>query len=100
MITEQELELAVQLNKDIRDLKVLIAKLEETKISRNVGMNSGISIEGNKVEVNDYTQHLLQKFKDDVVYVHKVELKELKQRYSDIIETPGETLRRILEEDG
>ena len=36
MITEQELELAIQLNKDIRELKITIVKLEEAKIAHRV----------------------------------------------------------------
>ncbi len=100
MITEQELALALELNKQIRDLKVLLAKLEETKISRSASTNDAISIDGHKIEVDDYSQNLLEKFKEDVIHVHRLKLKDLQDKYADIIESPTQTLRRIIEEDG
>lgn len=100
MITEQELELALQLMKEIKDLKIILAKFEESKVSRNTAMNCGISIDASKIEVDDYTQHLLQKFKDDIVNVHKIKLQELRASYSEIIESAEETLIRIVKENG
>lgn len=100
MISEHELELALQLQKEIRDLKLIIVKLEEAKVSRNQSMNSGISVDSNKIEVDDYTQNLLQKFKDDLVHVHKVKLQDLIDRYAEIIESPEDALVRIIRNDG
>ena len=100
MITEQELELALALQKEIRDLNVLIAKLEESKVSRSDVINTTINMGNSKIEVSDYTQHILQKFKDDIVCVHKIQLKDLKVKYAEIIESPDDTLIRILEENG
>ena len=68
MITEHELELATELNGKIKELKILIAKLEATKISRGSSSSmNGISMDGNKIVVNSHTLNLLQKFKDDIV---------------------------------
>ena len=100
MITEQELELALELNKEIKDLKLLIVKLEESKVSRNTTMNSGVTLDGCKIEVDDYTQNMLQQFKEDLVHVHRVKLQELKKKYSEIIESPEDTLIRIVRENG
>ena len=100
MITEQELELALELKDEIKALKEKIAKLEGATISSNTQLNSGISIDGIKVNVNAYTRDLLIKFKDDAVEAHRAQLEELSKRYKEIIESPADTLRRILEEDG
>ena len=96
MISEEELELALELQKDIRELKILIVKLEEARISRNQTINAGISIDGCKMDVDGYTQNIIQKFKDDMVHVHKVRLQDLKDRYDEIIESPEDALIRIV----
>ena len=100
MITESELELALTLQKEIKDLRVFIAKIDDAKVSSVAGINSGIGIDGNRVEVDSYTKTLLQKFKDDVVHVHKVKLQDMEDRYSEIIESPGDALMRIVRENG
>ena len=47
--------------KEIKDLKIFIAKLEEAKISTSQAMNSSVCIDNCKIEVDHYTQNLLQK---------------------------------------
>jgi hypothetical protein len=100
MITEQELEMALDLNKEVKELKILIVKLEESKVSRNATLSVGITVEGCRIEVNDYTQNILTKLRDDLIHAHKVKLQELKNKYAEIIESPEDTLMRIVKEDG
>lgn len=98
MITEQELEMALELREKIKDLKQTIAKLESVVIANNTTLNNGISIDCIKIKVNNYTRNMLVKFKEDVLAAHIEQLEDLRARYKEIIESPDETLRRIIEE--
>lgn len=100
MITEEELENALSLQKEIRELKLLIVKFEEAKVSSTPTLNSGIGIDGNRIEVDSYTKSVLEKFKDEIVHVHKVKLQDLQDKYAKIIESPEDALMRIVREDG
>jgi len=100
VITEQELELALSLRSKIKDLKILIGKLESVVISASQNLSNGISVDGNKIVVDDYTRNILVKFKDDILDAHRLKLQKLKESYKEIIESPNDTLRRILEENG
>ena len=100
MITEQELEMALELRKQIKETKMLIAKLEEAVIAETSNLNNGISIDGNKLPVDEFTKATLLIFKEDITEVLRKKLEEQKNRYKEIIENPNDTLRRILEEDG
>lgn len=100
MITEQELELALTLRNNIKDLKILIAKVEPVVVSDTQNLNNGVSVDNSKMQVNSHTRDILIKFKDDIVLAHKLRLAELEERYKEIIEAPSDTLRRILEENG
>lgn len=98
MITEQELEMALELREKIKDLKQTIAKLESVVIANNTALNNGISIDCIKIKVNNYTRNMLVKFKEDVLAAHKEQLEDLRTKYKEIIESPDDTLRRIIEE--
>jgi len=100
VITEQELELALTLRNNIKDLKILIAKVEPVVVSDTQNLNNGVSVDNSKMQVNSHTRDILIKFKDDIVLAHKLRLAELEERYKEIIEAPSDTLRRILEENG
>ena len=98
MISEEELDLALELQKEIKELKITIVKLEEARISRSQAGNTGISIDSCKIEVDGYTQHIIQKFKDDMVHVHNIKLQALKAKYGEIIESPEDALMRIVKD--
>ena len=99
MITEQELELALELRDKMKELKVTIAKLENVVISETSNLSSGVAIDGVKISVDDYTKNLLLKFKEDIVEAYRSKLSDTKEKYKEIIESPNDTLRRILEEN-
>ena len=99
MITEQELELALELRDKIKLLKNTIAKLESVVLSATNNLSSGVSIDGIKIEYNDYTRKNLIEFKENIIEAHRRKLKDLQEEYKNIIETPESALRRILEED-
>ena len=100
MITEQELELALELRNKIKELKTTIAKLEGVVISNTQNLSSGINIDNTKITVDIYTKGLLMKFKEDVLEAYTEKLEDLKEKYKEIIESPNDSFRRILEEDG
>ena len=96
MITEQELERALSLRDKIRDLKVMISKLESAKISKNTTMNSKVSIDQNMVEVNDYTIATLKRFHREIVNDYKHKLHELEEEYGAIIYSPEAAFEEAL----
>ncbi len=100
MITEQELELALSLRDKIKDLKSTIAKLENVVISDTQNLSNGISIDGIKIACDDYTRGHLIRFKEEILEMYRLKLTDLKARYKEIIESPNDTLRRMIEENG
>ena len=98
MITEQELELALELRDKIKELKVTIAKLEQVVISSTNNLSGGITIDSIKIATDEYTRNTLHKFKEDILTHYKERLQDLKDKYKEIIETPDDAFRRILEE--
>lgn len=96
MITEQELERALTLKDEIRDIKILISKLESSKISRSNTMNSKISIDANTINVNDYTIATLKRFHNEIVNDYRHELFQLEEEYKSIICSTEEAFERAL----
>lgn len=99
MITEQELELALDLREKIKKIKSTINDLEQVILSSTQNLSSGVSIGGTKISFDDYTRDCLVKFKEDMIQAYKTKLQDLEKQYKDIIEAPGDTLRRIIEEN-
>lgn len=99
MITEQELELALDLRERIKKIKATINELEQVVLSSTQNLSSGVTMGGVKVAFDAYTRDYLVKFKEDIMQVYKVKLEELQRQYKNIIEAPGDTLRRIIEEN-
>ena len=99
MITEQELELALDLRERIKKIKATINELEQVVLSSTQNLSSGVTMGGVKVAFDAYTRDYLVKFKEDIMHVYKVKLEELQRQYKNIIEAPGDTLRRIIEEN-
>lgn len=71
MITEQELELALSLRDKIKELKILIGKLESVVLSSSQVLSSGISVDNNKIILDEHTRNILIKFKDDIINTNK-----------------------------
>jgi len=99
VITEQELEFALKLKSELKELKIVIAKLEDVTISKTQSINGGISIDNTKITVDDHTKGILVTFKEDILTAHRMKLIELQDKFKEIIESPSDTLRRILDED-
>jgi len=99
VITEQELELALDLRERIKKIKATINELEQVVLSSTQNLSSGVTMGGVKVAFDAYTRDYLVKFKEDIMQVYKVKLEELQRQYKNIIEAPGDTLRRIIEEN-
>lgn len=99
MITEQELELALDLRERIKKIKTTINDLEQVILSSTQNLSSGVTLGGTKIIFDAYTRDHLVKFKEDMIKAHRLKLEELHRQYKDIIEAPGDTLRRIIEEN-
>jgi hypothetical protein len=97
MITEQELERAQELKKEIKELKITIAKLEDFKVTESIG-SGYMCIDSIKLDVKRYTKDILNKFYIDILTIYKVRLSDLKKEYATIIQSPEEAFRQIIEE--
>jgi len=96
VITEQELERALLLRDRIRELRILISKLDTCKVSQTTSMNSKISIDSNTLDVNDYTVATLKRFHREIVNDYRHKLHQLEEEYKSIIFSPEEAFEEAL----
>lgn len=80
----------------IKDLRVLISKLDTCKVSKTSGLNSKISIDSTIIEVNDYTESTLKRFHKEIVNDYKHELHRLEGEYKSLIFSPEEAFEKAL----
>lgn len=99
MITEQELEKALILREQIKELRVFISKLESTKISNSSQINSKVSIDTNVIDVNEFTLATLKRFHHEIVHDHRKKLQALEEEYNGIIFSPEAAFEKALIDD-
>ena len=95
MITEKELEQALELRKDIREMKLKITRLEDIKISRTE-IGASFSIDSNRINVDEYTIGILTKFKKDILKAYGAALEHLEQEYKGIIVSEEDAIEHAL----
>ena len=96
MITEQELERALTLKDQIKDLSVFISKLEHCKIAAHSSMNAKVNIDNNLIDVNEYTIATLKRFHHEIINDHRHKLHKLEEEYKAIIYSPEEAFELAL----
>lgn len=84
MITENELEKALDLRKEIRELKLKITKLEGVKISRSE-IGGVFTIDGNRVDTDEYTIQAQKRFRDEILKIYEKMLEDLEEEYKGIV---------------
>ena len=95
MITEKELERALELRKEINDCKAKINKFEDIKVSRTE-IGSSFSIDNNRVETDEYTIATLRRFKRDILKSYNKKLEDLRHEYSSIITTEEDAFEKLI----
>lgn len=96
MITEQELEKALELKSKIKELRIFISKLESCSISRSDVLNSKISIDSNTISVDEFTISTLKRFHNEIVNDYRHKLHAFEEEYNSIIFSPEEAFERAL----
>lgn len=95
MISEKELERALELQKEIKEMRLKLARLEDLKVSRTE-IGASFSIDNNKIEVDEYTVGTLRKFKKDILKIYSKILEELQTEYSSIVISEEEAIERAI----
>ena len=95
MITEKELERALELRQEIKDMRVKLSKIKDLKVSRTE-IGATFAIDSNKIEVDEYTIGTLRKFKRDILHIYTKMLEELEKEYSSIIISEDDAIERAL----
>ena len=95
MITEKELERALELRKEVKEMRMKLAKLEDLKVSRTE-VGASFSIDNNKIEVDEYTVATLRKFKRDILKIYTKILEELLAEHDAIIISEEEAIERAI----
>jgi len=95
MITEKELERALELRKEIKEMKLKLTKIEDLKVSRTE-IGAIFSIDSNKIEVDEYTIGTLRKFKKDITKIYSNVLEELEAEYDAIIISEEDAIERAI----
>jgi len=95
MITEKELERALELQKIIKELRVKIAKMQDIKIS-TTEIGSAFSIDNNRIDVDKYTVGILRKFKSDILKIYETTLEEYEKEYKGIIISEADVIERAI----
>lgn len=95
MITEKELERALELRQEIKDMRVKLSKIKDLKVSRTE-IGATFSIDSNRIEVDEYTIGTLRKFKKDILHIYTKILEELEKEYSSIIISEDDAIERAL----
>lgn len=95
MITEKELERALELRKEIKEMKLKITKLEDVKVSRTE-IGASFSIDNNKIDTDEYTISALRRFKKDIMIVYSKILEELESEYKKIVISEEDAIEEAL----
>ena len=95
MITEKELERALELRKEIKEMKLKVAKLEDVKVSRTE-IGASFSIDNNKIDTDEYTISALRRFKKDIMTVYVKILEELEEEYKTIVISEEDAIEQAL----
>lgn len=95
MITEKELERALELRVEIKEMRIKLSKLEDLKVSRTE-IGASFAIDNNKIEVDEYTIGTLRKFKKDILNIYTKILEELEKEYSAIIISEEDAIERAI----
>lgn len=95
MITEKELERALELRKEIKEIKLKLTKMEGVKVSRTE-IGASFSIDNSKIEVDEYTINTLRRFKKDILKIYTGILNELEKEYNDIIISEEDAIEQAL----
>lgn len=96
MITEQQLERALTIREQIKELRVFISKLESARISKITSQNSKITIDANVIDVDDFTVGTLKRFHAEVVHDYRTRLHALEEEYNSIIFSPEAAFEKAL----
>jgi len=95
VITEKELERALELRQEIKELKLKIARLEGLKVSRTeIGVP--FSIDSNRIDVNEHTIGTLRRFKRDILKVYGKMLDDLEKEYKSIVISEEDAIEQAL----
>ena len=95
MITEKQLERALELRSQIKDVKIKLSRLEDLKVSKTE-IGATFSIDGNKIEVDEYTIGTLKKFKKDIFNIHAKILEDLQKEYRSIVQSEEDAIERAI----
>ena len=95
VITEKELERALELRQEIKDMRLKLTKLEDLKVSRTE-IGAKFSIDNNHIEVDEYTIGTLRKFKRDILKIYTNILEQLEKEYSSIVISEEDAIERAL----
>lgn len=95
MITEKELERALELRQEIKDMKLKLAKLEDLKVSRTE-IGASFAIDNNKIEVDEYTIGTLRNFKRDILKIYTNMLSKLENEYASIVISEEDAIERAI----
>lgn len=95
MISEKELERALELRKEIKEMRLKVTKLQDLKVSRTE-IGASFSIDNNRIEADEYTIGTLRKFKRDVLKIYTRVLNDLEKEYGQIIISEEEAIEQAL----
>lgn len=98
MITEKELERALELRKEIQDVKIKLTKLDDLRVSKTE-IGASFSIDNNKIDVDEYTVSTLKKFKKDIIKVYSAKLEQLENEYKGIIISEEDAIEKAIFDD-
>lgn len=95
MITEKELERALELRREIKDMKIKLSKLEDVKVSRTE-IGAAFTIDNNRIEVDEYTIGTLRRFKGDILKIYVNLLAALEKEYIAIIISEEDAIEQAI----
>jgi hypothetical protein len=95
VITEKELERALELRDEIKEMRVKLSKIKDINVSRT-DIGSSFSIDNNKIEVDEYTIGTLRRFARDIYNIYTKRLEDLEKEYSSIVMSEDDAIERAL----
>lgn len=76
-------------------MKMKLTKLEDVKVSRTE-IGASFSIDGNKIDTDEYTISALRRFKRDIQTVYTKILEELEKEYKSIVVSEEDAIEEAL----
>lgn len=96
MITEEQLERALELRSEIKELKVKLSRLKNASVSRVDTIGAKFSIDSNMIDMNPYTLKSAEKFLGEVVRAYESNIRSLEKEYEEIVTTEADIIEQTL----